>query len=108
VQLATAQLFEAIAAQDILHSKPEQRLALTQLLQVGRFTDNDGYNLNVQFHFDQYIATGFMFCITNCNLLTCMASQSSGWRLHSCCRWGNTCTVICNPFVTITVCCIYP
>ncbi|WIA44355.1 hypothetical protein OEZ86_007138 [Tetradesmus obliquus] len=34
VQLATVQLFEAIAAQDILHSKPEQRVALTQLLQV--------------------------------------------------------------------------
>jgi hypothetical protein len=34
VQLATVQLFEAIAAQDVLHSKQEQRAALTQLLQV--------------------------------------------------------------------------
>jgi hypothetical protein len=34
VQLATAQLFDAITAQNILHSKPEQRAALTQLLQV--------------------------------------------------------------------------
>lgn len=34
VQLATIHLFESIAVQDILHSKDEQRAALTDLLAV--------------------------------------------------------------------------
>jgi 4-diphosphocytidyl-2C-methyl-D-erythritol kinase len=70
VQLATAQLFEAIAAQDVLHSKPEQRAALTQLLQVSLLHEMlwnfEALNKTVM---SQALRLGH-FCILNHRLLS--------------------------------------